>query len=210
MSPSTATARVPARPIIRPVGRERPQPPRLRVVAPTTHRSATGLALVCVALLGGGLLVLLLLNISIGKGAYTLTRLEGQQRQLAEQQQSLSERVDAAGAPQKLAATARKLGMVPEPNAAFVRVPDGRVVGTPAIATAPPKPTPAPKLAATAKTAVKKAVGTTATAEKATGKTPVKAGATGKAGVTGKAGKPKAPATTKVTAKAKQPAGSKR
>jgi hypothetical protein len=140
MSQSTATARVPVtRPIARPSSRERPAPPRLRVVAPTTHRSATGLALLCVALLGGGLLVLLLLNISIGKGAYVLTELQSQQRQLAENKQSLAEQVEAVSAPQELAASARKLGMVPAPNAVFVRLPDGTVEGKPATALAPAK-----------------------------------------------------------------------
>jgi hypothetical protein len=156
MSSSTAAARVPVtRPIARPSSRERPAPPRLRVVAPSTHRSATGLAVLCVALLGGGLLVLLLLNISIGKGAYALTELQSQQRQLAENKQALAEQVEAVSAPQQLAASALKLGMVPAPNAVFVRLPDGTVEGKPAIAQAPPKPAPTAdaKTAATSKTA---------------------------------------------------------
>jgi hypothetical protein len=157
MSTSTATARVPARPIARPVARERPLQPRLRVVAPTQHRSAAGLALVCVVLLGAGLLALLLLNISIGKGAYTLTELRSQQRQLVESQQALAEQVEAQSAPQKLAAAALKLGMVPQPNSVFVTLPDGTVEGQPAIAQAPPKPK---KKAATHQTAT-----TTATAK---------------------------------------------
>ena len=114
MSQSNA-ARVPTRPVARPVGRERPQP-RLRVVAPTPRRSAGGLALLSVGLLVLGLLVLLLLNISIGKGAYALTELQRQQRLLAEDKQSLAEQVEAASAPDVLAARADKLGMVPAPN----------------------------------------------------------------------------------------------
>jgi hypothetical protein len=143
MSQSTAAARVSyARPIPRPSSRERPAPPRLRVVAPSTHRSATGLALLCVALLGGGLLALLMLNISIGKGAYALTELQTQQRQLAENRQLLAEQVEAVSAPEQLAASARQLGMVPAPNAVFVRLPDGTVEGKPATAQAPPRPAP--------------------------------------------------------------------
>jgi len=143
MSQSTATARVStARPIARPSVRDRPAPPRLRVVAPTRRRSATGLAMLCVGLLGGGLLVLLLLNISIGKGAYALTELQTQQRQLADDQQALAEQVEAVSAPQQLAAAARELGMVPAPNAVFVRLPDGTVEGKPVTAQAPPKPSP--------------------------------------------------------------------
>src|SRR4051794_32144452 len=164
MSSSTASARVPARPSTRPVARERPQQPRLRVVAPSTHRSATGLALLCVGLLGTGLLVLLLLNISIGKGAYRLTDLQTQQRQLAERRQTLTEQVEAQSAPQKLAAAARKLGMVAAPRAAFL-LPNGRVEGRPAVAKAAPKPKPSPSAAdssdAVAKAAEKTMAGKT-------------------------------------------------
>lgn len=139
MSQSSAAVRVPVRPIARPVPGQRTQRPRLRVVAAAPRRSAGGLALLSVGLLGVGLLVLLLLNISIGKGAYALTELQAQQRELAEQKQALSEQVEQAGAPQRLAKQARRLGMVPAPNTAFVRVPDGRVQGQPEVATAPPK-----------------------------------------------------------------------
>ena len=102
MSQSSAAARVPTRPIARPAARDRVQQPRLRVVAPAPRRSAGGLALLSVGLLGLGLLVLLLLNISIGKGAYALTELQREQRQLAEDRQALAEQVEAASAPQNL------------------------------------------------------------------------------------------------------------
>jgi hypothetical protein len=159
MSTSTATARVapdqltgtaaaarvrqPARPPVRALR------PRLRVV-PAPRRSATGLALVCVGLLGLGLLVLLLLNISIGKGAYELSDLQTQQRELADQRQALSEQVEAEGAPGRLAAKAKKLGMVPAKNPAFIDPEDGSVKGEPEAADAPAPEEPA-------KTSAKKA-----------------------------------------------------
>ena len=147
MSTSTATAKVapdhlsgaaaaaarvrqPARPPARAVR------PRLRVV-PTPRRSATGLALLCVGLLGAGLLMLLLLNISIGKGAYELTELRDQERELAEQRQALSEQVQELSAPQKLAEAAEKLGMVPVDNPAFIDPENGTVKGEPEAATSP-------------------------------------------------------------------------
>jgi hypothetical protein len=197
MSSSTAAARVPARPLVRPASRERVVQPRLRVVAPTAHRSATGLALVCVGLLGGGLLVLLLLNISIGKGAYALTRLQTEQNQLIDNRQALAEQVEAASAPQRLAESAKKLGMVPAPNTAFVQVPNGRVEGQPAIATAPPKPAPKPKSTAKKQTTTKQ---TKSTAKQTTSKQTTSKPATKKADQTAKAG----------AGKAKQPAGAKR
>jgi hypothetical protein len=115
------------------------QPPRLRVVAPTRQRSAGGLALVSIALLGAGLMALLMLNISIGKGAYELSALQKQQRELAVAQQQLSEQVEQVSAPQELARAARELGMVPAPNTVFVKVPDGQVQGRTTVAPEPPK-----------------------------------------------------------------------
>jgi hypothetical protein len=176
MSQATAVTRAPARPGTRTVPQQRQQrpAPRLRVVAPAPRRSFTGLALLCVALLGAGLLALLLLNISIGKGAYALTELQSQQRQLTIQQQALSQDVEDLGAPQNLAARAQKLGMVPAPNTAFVNVPGGKIDGDPAVAVAPPKPvkkkpatTTSAKDAKTAKTKDAKAKDTKAKDTKA-------------------------------------------
>jgi hypothetical protein len=139
MTQSTAAARALPRPQTRPAARPAATP-RLRVVAPVPGRSRTGLAVLSVTLLVVGLLTLLMLNISIGKGAYTLTELRRAQLQASEQQQALAEQVEERSAPQRLAARAKKLGMVPAPNTAFVRLSDGRVVGRAAPATAPPKP----------------------------------------------------------------------
>lgn len=116
------------------------QPPRLRVVAPARHRSAGGLALLSIALLGAGLMALLMLNISIGKGAYELSALQRQQRELAVDQQELSEQVEQVSAPQELARAAKELGMVPAPNTVFVKVPDGQVQGRATVAPEPPAP----------------------------------------------------------------------
>lgn len=144
MSTTAAAARAIPRPATRPAtqpaARERVTPPRLRVVAPAPSSSRTGLALLSVVLLAVGLLALLLLNISLSRGSYELSDSQREQRRLAETRQALQEEIEAAGAPQRLAAEARELGMVPAPRTAFVRLPDGRVLGKPAEATAPPRP----------------------------------------------------------------------
>lgn len=163
---STAAARVPTRPAPRPPSRER-QPPRLRVVTPAPRRSAGGLALLSVGLLGFGLLALLLLNISIGKGAYALTALQREQRQLAQERQSLAEEYEAVSSPQELAAKAKKLGMVSNPNTAFVRLPDGEVQGVPRVAQAPPTPTAKPTANATGTAKVTGAANSTGAAARA-------------------------------------------
>jgi len=142
MSSSAAAARPLARPALRPAPgyRPRPQAPRLRVVAPAPAGNRAGLALLVVVLLAGGLLSLLFLNIALSRGAYQLSDAQAEQHKLVERQQALQEEIEAAGAPQHLAKRARELGMVPAPNAAFVEVPKGKVLGGPEEAKAPPKP----------------------------------------------------------------------
>jgi cell division protein FtsB len=144
VSSSAAAARPLARPALRPAPgtRPRPQAPRLKVVAPARSGSRTGLALLAVALLAGGLLTLLVLNISLSRGSYQLSDAQLEGRKLAERQQALEEEIEAARAPQRLAARARDLGMVPAPNTAFVELPSGKVRGRPAEAKAPVKPKP--------------------------------------------------------------------
>ena len=144
MSSSAAAARPLARPALRPAPgtRPRPQAPRLKVVTPARSGSRTGLALLAVALLAGGLLTLLVLNISLSRGSYQLSDAQLEGRKLAERQQALEEEIEAARAPQRLAARARDLGMVPAPNTAFVELPSGKVRGRPAEAKAPVKPKP--------------------------------------------------------------------
>jgi hypothetical protein len=146
MSQSNA-ARVTARPAARPTGRAAAAPPRLRVVPAGHARTRVRLVLLCVALLTGGLVLLLMLNISLSRGAYELYRGQAQLSRLEEQRQATEEDLLAQQAPQELAARARRLGMVPAPNVAFVRLDDGRVLGTP---TAAPRPTHAPAPAPTA------------------------------------------------------------
>jgi hypothetical protein len=129
-------ARVAARPAARAAA-----PPRLRVVPAGHARTRVRLVLLCVALLTGGLVLLLLLNISLSRGAYELYRGQAQLSRLQELRQATEEDLLAQQAPQELATRARHLGMVPAPNVAFLRLNDGRVLGT---VTAAPRPTPAP------------------------------------------------------------------
>ena len=142
---SPATARSAARPLTRPASRQiPPSRPQLRVVSARQSRPRLRLAISAMALLGGGLVLLLVLNISLSRGSYELYQGELRQHLLAEQQQVLREQLMANQAPQHLARRARALGMVPAPNPVFVRLPDGSVVGVPAIAKAAVKPTKPP------------------------------------------------------------------
>jgi hypothetical protein len=130
---TTRPLRVPVRPA--------PSVPRLRVVTPPARvRSRAGLTVLCLILLAGGLVGLLMVNISLSHGSYTLHDLQDKQTRLLEQQQALQEELDRVQTPQHLAAAAQSYGMVPAPRPAFLRLGDGDVLGAPAAAKTPPPP----------------------------------------------------------------------
>ncbi len=114
----------------------------LRVVRPPARgRSGAGTVVLCVGLLVAGLLTLLGLNIALAKGSYHLYHLQSDQTRLRESADSLKEQLDDQAAPQRLAAQAARLGMVPAPNTAFLDPATGTIIGEPAPAKAPPAPT---------------------------------------------------------------------
>ena len=121
---------------------QRPAPrPRLRVVAappPTRHRLPFAAA--CAALLVVSLLGLLVLNISLSRGAYRVHELQQRSTALAEQEQLLGEQLAAHAAPAQLAVQARQLGMVPGTSPGFIRLSDGAILGAPEPAPAVPAP----------------------------------------------------------------------
>jgi hypothetical protein len=140
MSPAAAPATAPARGLRRQQPVRRAATPRLKVVAaPPSARSRLPFSAACVGLLGMTLVALLMLNISLSRGAYQVHELELQRALLAEQQQALSGQLAHEASPGRLAERAAGLGMVPNPHPAFVRLSDGAVLGTPT-----PAPPPAP------------------------------------------------------------------
>jgi hypothetical protein len=102
------------------------------------------------ALLGGGLITLLLLNSAAAADAFAQRELQQKNRELSLTEQELGREVAALEAPGSLNRRARMLGLVPAGAPGFLVVdPDGRTkaVGSPAAATSPapsPKPTPSP------------------------------------------------------------------
>lgn len=86
--------------------------------------------LLVVLLLGSGLLALLLLNASLNKGSFKLSKLEKETEELTDQQQALQQQVDGYSAPGALEKRARELGLVPGGNPVFLD-PDGTVRGKP-------------------------------------------------------------------------------
>lgn len=133
MTPATAPRPAPAQPL----PHRRPQ---LRVLAgrgPSAPRAP--FVLLLVGLLTGGLVGLLLLNTAIARDSFVLEQLRQDNAALVLHEQALRQQADSAAAPQTLAARARALGMVPAGPPAFIRLPDGAVLGSPT-----PAPSPSP------------------------------------------------------------------
>jgi hypothetical protein len=120
--------------------------PALRVVPrprPGAARAARApFVTLVLLLLGGGLVSLLLINTALSQGAFAVQKLQQQNLTLTEQQQELDKSLADADQPQTLAHKAVQLGMVPGGAPAFLHLPDGKVAGTPAVATSPPPPAP--------------------------------------------------------------------
>lgn len=134
----------------------------LKIVAPLRpERASRGVfAMVITGGLGLGLIAMLLINTTVAQGAFTLSELKTQQRELDQALATLTEQVEAAGAPAVLEQSARALGMVPSETPVFIEVPDGQVLGKPR-----PAPGPVngiPTLATPADATVSEAVDTVA------------------------------------------------
>lgn len=105
---------------------------RLRVAPPlpVARPRVTFVALILV-LVVGGMLGILVVNSKVNENAFRLERLQQQQSTLDIQQQELEQKIAEAEVPGNLAARARKLGLVDSGPPAFIRLPDGRVIGVP-------------------------------------------------------------------------------
>jgi hypothetical protein len=116
------------------------------------RRSVIPFAVLVLAVLSVGLVGLLLLNTAIDRGAFEIQAAQKRQSQLTDQQQQLQLRLNNLSAPGPLASQAAALGMVPNPQPAFLNPANGAVLGTPSPAptTAPPSPSPSASPSGTA------------------------------------------------------------
>jgi hypothetical protein len=115
------------------------QPRHIEIVSTRSQRRARPrmvYAAVTVAGLFAILIAQLLLSIAVSDGAYRIAALQGVQRELSRDQQTLTEQLHVLQSPQHLAANAQALGMVANTGTAFLRLADGAVIGTPVAATA--------------------------------------------------------------------------
>lgn len=124
--------------------RKSPQPTgrsRLSVVAtPNQPLRRTPFLLVLALVLGVGMVGLLVLNTTLQNQAFAARTLNREASLLANQQAQLQARVDVLRTPQTLAEKAATLGMRPNQNPAFVKLPEGRIVGNPKEVAAGPLP----------------------------------------------------------------------
>ncbi|MCY0926478.1 hypothetical protein OTB20_09725 [Streptomyces sp. H27-H1] len=101
----------------------------------------TPFVLLVVALLGGGLISLLLLNSALNQGSFQLSKLKRETTTLTDEEQALQRDVDGYSAPDALQRRAHELGLVPGGSPVFIG-PDGKVAGTASPAAEPPPPSP--------------------------------------------------------------------
>jgi len=93
-----------------------------------------------IALIGTGLVGLLLLNTSMQQGAFEVSRLQQSNAALAERQGQLERTASKLESPTVVTRKAAALGMVADPNPVFLRLSDGKILGKPTPAKAPPAP----------------------------------------------------------------------
>jgi hypothetical protein len=107
-------------------------------VVPRVRRARANRFLLLVAgLLVGGLVGLLLLNLSMQKGAFELAAIQQQTAQLDTAEQALAYDLQRMESTSRLARRATQLGMVRNDNPVFLDLTDGSVIGAPVPAAAP-------------------------------------------------------------------------
>lgn len=85
-------------------------------------------------LLVGGVVGLLLFNTHMQQSSFLATSMSEKADVLAGKEESLRMQLDRLRDPQHLAVAAKRLGMVPASNPAFLRLSDGKVLGRPSVA----------------------------------------------------------------------------
>ncbi len=112
-----------------------------------SQAARTPFAVLVLVMLAAGVVGLLMFNTNMQQLSFKATALQDQVSVLTAQEQALDLELDRLRDPQQLAVAAKSLGMVAPSQPAFIRLSDGRVLGTPTPATAEEKMriTPLPK-----------------------------------------------------------------
>ena len=99
-------------------------------------RPRLGYSLIIIAGLFAVLASQLLLSIALADGAYQISALQAQQKELSRAQQSITEELNVLESPQNLAARAESLGLVSNNSAVYLNLANGAVMGSPSAAQA--------------------------------------------------------------------------
>jgi len=102
------------------------------LAARTTSRPRTPFVVLLLALLGGGLVCLLLINTTLAEGSFQITAMQQKNASLSQQAQSLEQQIAALESPASIAARAEKLGMRPVGRLRFLDLKNGRIYSQPA------------------------------------------------------------------------------
>ncbi|MFE2284940.1 hypothetical protein ACFXDJ_12300 [Streptomyces sp. NPDC059443] len=154
---------------------------RVLAGSPAGQAARTPFVLLVVALLGGGLISLLLLNSALNQGSFQLSKLKKETTALTDEEQALQRDVDGYSAPDALQRRAHELGLVPGGSPVFIGA-DGKVAGTASPAAEPPPPSAPPASGASASapvaaSAVPSPAGSPASAPSGPAASPVPSGA---------------------------------
>jgi hypothetical protein len=106
--------------------------PRLKVAppAPISAPRAPFIAVV-IALVLAGVFGILLVNTKTNENAFRIAKLQEKQTALDNQQQKLENQIADYKSPGSLDAAAHRLGLVKADAPAYIRLPDGRIIGVP-------------------------------------------------------------------------------
>ncbi len=116
-----------------------PVAPRIEIVPTRTQRRARPKIAYAAVVVAGVLAIVvtqLMISIGLSDGAYEISSLQTQQKELDRTNQTLTEQADKLSSPQNLAAAAESLGMVANSAPVYLRLSDGAVLGTPVAAAA--------------------------------------------------------------------------
>lgn len=119
--------------------RQAPDAPtrHIEIVATRKQRLARPRLVYSLIIVGGLFAVLvsqLLLSIALADGAYQISALQAQQKELSRERQAVTEELNVLNSPQNLAALAESLGMVSNSSAVYLNLADGAVMGAPTAA----------------------------------------------------------------------------
>ncbi len=115
----------------------RPGTRSLEIVTTRGQRRARPRLVVAIGTVAGLFAILtaqLLLSIATSEGAYEISTLQARQGEIARDQQVMAESLEVLEAPQHLSAEAQAMGMVANSSAAYLRLADAAVLGTPSAA----------------------------------------------------------------------------